>query len=163
MTATGTLPLGRRTYEEFAGFWPHQHSNVRFADYMNNTPKLVVSNTPKALEWQNSTLISGDVVQALARLKQQPGKNISINGRGSLVRALLRDNLLDELTTATAHRVRPTLGMRESCDVRIAWQVHVPLSSLGAGRCRRVGGGGGGVGDGGVRVAWRCRLRGPGQ
>jgi dihydrofolate reductase len=97
MAAADTMLLGRRTYEEFAAYWPHQSSDVPPADYMNNTPKLVVSTTLKTLEWQNSTLISGDVAQALSRLKQQPGKNIGITGSATLVRSLLRDNQLDEL------------------------------------------------------------------
>jgi dihydrofolate reductase len=97
MGAADTLLLGRRTYEEFASYWPHQGSDVEMADYMNNIPKLVVSNTLKTLAWQNSTLISGDVAGALRQLKQQPGKNLSITGSATLVRSLLRDNLLDEL------------------------------------------------------------------
>jgi dihydrofolate reductase len=64
---------------------------------MNNTPKLVVSHTLRSLEWQNSTLISGDVAQELRRLKEQPGTDISITGSATLVRSLLRDGLLDEL------------------------------------------------------------------
>jgi len=98
MAAADTMLLGRRTYQEFASYWPHQASDVPPADYMNNTPKLVVSTTLKApLEWQNSTLISGNVAQELTRLKQQPGKNIATTGSATLVRSLLRDNLLDEL------------------------------------------------------------------
>lgn len=93
-----TMLLGRVTYQEFAGFWPHQNSDeVEFADHMNNTPKLVVSNTLDTLDWQNSTLLSGDVNGQLRDLKQQPGKNIGITGSISLVRSLLRDGLLDEL------------------------------------------------------------------
>jgi dihydrofolate reductase len=98
MAAADTMLLGRVTYQEFASYWPHQsNDDVEIADYMNNTPKLVVSNTLKTLEWQNSTLVSGDVAAELTRLKQQPGKNIGITGSGTLVRSLLRDDLLDEL------------------------------------------------------------------
>jgi dihydrofolate reductase len=98
MAAADTMLLGRRTYQEFASYWPHQTSDVPPADYMNNTPKLVVSTTLKApLEWQNSTLISGNFAQELTRLKRQPGKNIATTGSATLVRSLLRDNLLDEL------------------------------------------------------------------
>src|SRR3712207_2906317 len=64
---------------------------------MNNTPKLVVSTTLDRVDWQNSTLIKDNVVEELTRLKQQPGKNISITGSATLVRSLLRDRLLDEL------------------------------------------------------------------
>ena len=95
--AGDTMLLGRKTYEEFASYWPQQGSEVEFAAHMNNTPKLVVSTTLDKLDWQNSTLIKGNVVEELSRIKQQPGKNINIIGSGTLVRSLLRDGLLDEL------------------------------------------------------------------
>jgi dihydrofolate reductase len=70
-----------------------------FTDYLNNTPKFVVSRTlEEPLEWQNSTLITGNVAEEIAKLKQQPGKDIGIVGSGTLVRSLLRNDLLDELT-----------------------------------------------------------------
>jgi len=98
MDASDTMLLGRKTYQEFAGFWPTASSDeMPIADYMNNTPKLVVSNTLDTLDWQNSTLVSGNVMEQLAEVKQQPGKDISVVGSGTLVRSLLRDNLLDEL------------------------------------------------------------------
>ncbi len=98
MAAADAMLLGRVTYQEFAGYWPHQNSDeMPFAAQMNETPKFVVSNSLHDVNWQNSTLISGDVVGELTRLKQQPGKNISITGSGTLVRSLLRENLLDEL------------------------------------------------------------------
>ena len=93
-----TMLLGRQTYEEFASYWPHQGSEVEFADHMNNTPKVVVSSTLKSVEaWQNSALIGGNVAEELTKLKQQSGKNISIVGSGTLVRSLLEQGLLDEL------------------------------------------------------------------
>jgi dihydrofolate reductase len=95
--AGDTMLLGRKTYEEFASYWPQQGSEVEFANHMNNTPKLVVSTTLDKLDWQNSTLIKGNVVEELSRIKQQPGKNINVIGSGTLVRSLLRDGLLDEL------------------------------------------------------------------
>jgi len=97
MAASDTMLLGRVTYQEFAGYWPHQGSDVEGADFMNNTPKLVVSTTLDTVEWQNSTLIKGNVVEELTKLKQQPGRNIAITGSATLVRSLLRDGLLDEL------------------------------------------------------------------
>jgi dihydrofolate reductase len=87
--------LGRRTYEEFAAYWPA--STDDFAGYMNDTPKYVVSNTLSTPEWQNSTLVTGDVVAELTRLKEEPGGNLGITGSGTLVRWLLRQGLLDEL------------------------------------------------------------------
>jgi len=100
MAAADAMLLGRVTYEEFAAFWPSQEGgeDQEFADYMNNTPKFVVSETlQEPLEWNNSTLIDGDVAEEIAELKQQPGKDISIVGSGTLVRSLLADGLLDEL------------------------------------------------------------------
>jgi dihydrofolate reductase len=97
--ATDTMLLGRVTYQEFASFWPQQSNDeMPIAAHMNNTPKVVVSETLDSVdEWQNSTLIKGNVVEELTRLKQQPGKNIGITGSGTLVASLLRAGLLDEL------------------------------------------------------------------
>jgi dihydrofolate reductase len=92
-----TMLLGRRTYEEFASYWPNQSSEEPFADVMNGTPKLVASTTLGSVDWQNSTLIEGDVVDALKGIKQGPGKDISITGSPTLVRSLLRAGILDEL------------------------------------------------------------------
>jgi len=98
MAASDTVLLGRRTYEEFAAYWPDKtDEDDPSADYINNTPKLVASTTLKAVEWRNSTIIGGDVAEELSTLKQQPGKDISITGSATLVRSLLRDGLLDEL------------------------------------------------------------------
>ena len=66
MAAADTMLLGGVTYQEFAGYWPQQGDDVEFADLMNNTPKLVVSTTLDSVEWQNSTLINGDVAEELA-------------------------------------------------------------------------------------------------
>ena len=99
MAAADTMLLGRVTYQEFASYWPYQNSaDQPFTDYLNNTPKFVVSTTlEEPLEWQNSTLIKGNVAEEIAKLKRQPGKDIGIVGSGTLVRSLLRDDLLDEL------------------------------------------------------------------
>lgn len=98
MAASDTMLLGRVTYQEFASYWPNQSTaDVPMADQMNATPKVVVSTTLKSVEWQNSTLITGNVAEELTKLKRQPGKNIGITGSGTLVRSLLRDGLLDEL------------------------------------------------------------------
>ncbi len=97
MATSDAMLLGRVTYQEFASYWPYQTSNDGpIADYINNTPKFVVSTTLDTVEWQNSTLIRGNVVEELTRLKQQPGKNITILGSGALVQSLLRDDLIDE-------------------------------------------------------------------
>jgi dihydrofolate reductase len=100
MAASDAMLLGRVTYQEFASYWPYQNSAEQpFTDYLNNTPKFVVSTTlEEPLQWQNSTLIEGNVAEEIATLKQQPGKDIGIVGSGALVRSLLRDGLLDQLT-----------------------------------------------------------------
>jgi dihydrofolate reductase len=100
MANSDAMLLGRVTYEAFAAFWPYQDRTEQpYTDYLNNTPKYVVSRTlDEPLEWQNSTLIKGDVAEEVSRLKEQPGKDISIVGSGALVRWLLRENLLDELS-----------------------------------------------------------------
>lgn len=98
MAASDAMLLGRVTYQEFAGFWADKTSDdAQSADYINNTSKFVVSTTLDTVEWQNSTLIEGDVAEGINSLKQQPGKDITIIGSGTLVRSLLQDDLLDEL------------------------------------------------------------------
>ena len=99
MAQADAMLLGRVTYQEFASYWPYQNSaDQPFTDYLNNTPKFVVSTTlEEPLEWQNSTLIQENVAEEIAKLKQQPGKSIGITGSGTLVRSLLQDDLLDEL------------------------------------------------------------------
>jgi dihydrofolate reductase len=91
------LLLGRRTYETFAASWPERGSEVPNADWMNNTRKYVASTTLESPEWNNSAVIEGDVAEAVARLKQEDGKDIMVNGSGALVRTLMRNHLLDEL------------------------------------------------------------------
>jgi dihydrofolate reductase len=89
--------LGRRTYFEFAELWPKQGSDVLMADFLNHSPKYVVSSTLKTLDWANSTLLTGNLTEALNKLKRQPGKDILIPGSPTLVRALVSAGLLDVL------------------------------------------------------------------
>jgi dihydrofolate reductase len=99
MAAADAMLLGRMTYQEFASYWPGVSSQDQpFADHMNNTPKYVVSRTlEEPLEWNNSTLIKGNVAEEISRLKRQPGKDIGITGSVTLVQTLLQEDLLDEL------------------------------------------------------------------
>ena len=99
MAAADAMLLGRVTYQEFASYWPGVSAEEEpFADYMNNTPKYVVSRTLEGpLEWNNSTLTKGNLVEEISRLKQQSGKNIGITGSVTLVQSLLQEDLLDEL------------------------------------------------------------------
>jgi dihydrofolate reductase len=98
MAASDALLLGRVTYEGMAAFWPHQPGGTPMVDYINSVRKYVVSATlEEPLEWNNSTLIKGNVAEEIIELKRQPGKDITILGSGALVRSLLREGLLDEL------------------------------------------------------------------
>ena len=96
MTHAGPLLFGRRTYEDFFSFWPHQTDNP-FTEVLDNTLKYVASTTLKEpLPWGNSALLEGDAAGAVARLKQEPGKDMVVLGSGELVRSLMRRNLVDE-------------------------------------------------------------------
>ena len=99
MAASDALLLGRATYQEFASYWPYQNSaDQPYTDYLNSTPKFVVSTTlEEPLEWQNSTLIKGNLAEEITELKRLPGKDITIIGSAALVQSLLADGLLDEL------------------------------------------------------------------
>ena len=99
MGQADAMLMGRMLYEEWSAFWPQQDSEENpIAARMNGIQKYVVSTTLEGpLGWNNSTLIGENVAEEISRLKQQPGKDISISGSGSLVRSLLKDGLIDEL------------------------------------------------------------------
>jgi len=95
--AQDAILLGRVTYQEWAPYWPTSKDEP-FASYINNIPKHVISTTLDKVEWNNSTLIKSSLPEEIARLKGQPGKNIGVAGSPTLVRSLLLNDLLDELT-----------------------------------------------------------------
>jgi dihydrofolate reductase len=96
MAGGGALLLGRRTYEDFAAFWPHQKDNP-FTEVLDNVQKYVASTTlEEPLPWRNSTLLAGDAAEAVAKLKQQPGKDLAVLGSGELVQSLMQHDLVDE-------------------------------------------------------------------
>jgi dihydrofolate reductase len=95
MAPNDALLLGRATYEGFAAAFGGQSGGM--ADQMNNTPKFVVSRTLTSADWQNSTVLSGDVAARITELKQQPGRGIGMSGSSILVAWLLRQGLLDRL------------------------------------------------------------------
>src|SRR5918992_3738121 len=99
MAASDAMLMGRVLYEEWVAFWPKQDPEENpVAARMNGVRKYVVSTTfEEPLEWNNTTLINADVAEEITKLKQLPGKDISISGSGALVRSLLQDDLLDEL------------------------------------------------------------------
>jgi dihydrofolate reductase len=90
------LLLGRVTYEGFAQAWPSMTDDIGFADKMNGMPKYVVSSTLDKADWNNSTLVRGDVAGEVARLKQQPGGDLLVNGSSRLVQTLMEHDLVDE-------------------------------------------------------------------
>jgi dihydrofolate reductase len=95
MQAADTLLLGRVTYQGFAAAFAE--STGPDAEAMNAYRKYVVSTTLERADWSNSSLISGNVVEEVTKLKQQEGQDIGMSGSGTLVQSLLRHNLIDEL------------------------------------------------------------------
>jgi dihydrofolate reductase len=89
--------LGRRTYEGFAAAWPSYTDQVGFADKMNSMPKYVVSKTLETANWNNSTILSGDLVDDVTRLKSEVDGVILVAGSAQLVQGLLEHDLVDEL------------------------------------------------------------------
>jgi dihydrofolate reductase len=93
---TGAMLLGRRTYEDFAAFWPKQEPNP-YTEALNNMQKYVASTTlQEPLPWMNSTLLKGDVARAVLGLKEQPDGDLVVLGSGELVRSLMPHGLVDE-------------------------------------------------------------------
>ena len=96
MQKSDALLLGRKTYQDFAVFWPSVPDEDPFGKIMNSIPKYIVSTTLNKAEWNNSTLIKGNIVEELSKLKQQPGQDINITGSGTLVHSLMQHDLIDE-------------------------------------------------------------------
>jgi dihydrofolate reductase len=98
MAEAGGFLLGRKTYEIFAGYWPTApEEEAAVADPLNSLPKYVASTTlTDPLAWQNSTVLRGDVAQAVAGLKGESGKDLHVIGSGELVQTLMHHDLVDE-------------------------------------------------------------------
>ena len=88
------LLLGRGTYEIFAAHWPYDEGPI--ADQLNSTRKHVASRTLSSVDWNNSTLITGDVAEYVAELKRQDGPEIQVHGSAGLIQTLLEHDLIDE-------------------------------------------------------------------
>ena len=114
MAQGGSLLLGRRTYEDFYRVWPSRTGNP-YTEVLNNTQKYVASATlTEPLPWANSTLLAGDAMEAVAKLRERPGKDLVILGSGVLIGSLVRHNLIDEfvllihpLVLGSGHRLFP--------------------------------------------------------
>jgi dihydrofolate reductase len=92
----GGLLLGRRTYEIFAAHWPNQPEDDPLAPTLNKLPKYVASRTLEApLEWENSTLLEGEVTDAVSKLREQPGGDLLVIGSGDFAKTLIQNDLVD--------------------------------------------------------------------
>jgi dihydrofolate reductase len=95
MAGNDAMLLGRQTYDEFAAYWPTADPSDPITAQMNGTPKYVVSTTLEKADWENSTVVNGDVKAELLTLKQD--KQLGVTGSATLVRWLLQEGLIDEL------------------------------------------------------------------
>lgn len=87
--------MGRYTYDIYAGTWPGRDGD--YADRINAMPKYVVSNTLKTASWANTTILAGDWIEAVTRLKQDPDLDLLMHGYGPVAKTLMRHGLLDQL------------------------------------------------------------------
>jgi dihydrofolate reductase len=94
---SAALLLGRVTYEGFARAWPSRTDEAGFAEKFNSMPKYVVSSTLKDPEWTNSTVLEGEPMEAVSKLKQEVDGDIVVHGSAQLVQTLLEHDLVDEL------------------------------------------------------------------
>ncbi len=91
------LLFGRRTYDIFADFWPKHKDEPHWGKPYDRAKKYVVSNKPHKLPWNNSELITGDVVTEINKLKSSDGRDLWIWGSGNLIQTLLKHNLIDRM------------------------------------------------------------------
>jgi dihydrofolate reductase len=120
IAAGSALLFGRRTYEDFYGFWPNQPQPNPFTDVLNRSQKYVASRTlSEPLPWENSTLLKGDAGDAVAELKAGSEEDLVVLGSGDLIETLMRHDLIDEYTVlihplvlGTGRRLFPDGGPR---------------------------------------------------
>ena len=96
MASTDAYLFGRKTYEKMAAYWPTAPEDDPIGRHMNGTTKYVASRTLRSVGWPGSTLIEGDVAEAVADLKGRPGGNIAVLGSGGLLETLHPHDLVDE-------------------------------------------------------------------
>jgi dihydrofolate reductase len=100
-----TVLLGRRTYDDWAAYWPGKEIEP-FSSFINPVEKFVVTSTPLADEWTNATVLAGDLVEAVTRLKEQSGGDIGVHGSIALTQALLEVELIDDLRLVVAPAIQ---------------------------------------------------------
>ncbi len=104
IAAQDAVLLGRRTYDEWADYWPTSDDEP-FASFINGAQKYVVSSTQPQTPWENTTVVDGSVVGFVRDLKEQPGDDIGVHGSIELARSLFRSGLVDELRLVIAPAV----------------------------------------------------------
>ena len=131
MATADTLLLGRKTYDSFAGAWPDREAageeDADMAKSLGDTRKIVVSNQDLQFTWRNSELLEGDLVDAVAALKNEPGGPIAMSGSVSIVRQLLAAGLLDEL-----HLLVHPIAVRKGMRLFDEGETPVPLTLISA-------------------------------
>jgi dihydrofolate reductase len=106
-----SLLLGRKTYEGFAAAWPERDRSDPFTDKINSMPKYVVSSTLTDPEWENTTVLSGDPIEEVSKLKDADAGPVLVNGSAQLVHALADADLVDEYR-AMVHPILVADGLR---------------------------------------------------
>jgi dihydrofolate reductase len=105
ISSQDTVLLGRRTYDDWAAFWPSSDIEP-FASFINSVEKFVFTSTTSELTWSNTTVVDGDLVEFVTDLKRQPGNDIGVAGSITLVHSLLEAGLVDELRLVIAPAVQ---------------------------------------------------------
>jgi dihydrofolate reductase len=106
----GAVLLGRRTYDEWSGYWPRSDEQP-FADFINNAPKYVVTSTPLGASWANAHAVAGPLPEIVLNLKARRHGDVGVHASISLARSLLAEGLVDELCLAVG-RVLDPVGPR---------------------------------------------------
>lgn len=127
MQSQSTLLFGRITYEMMASFWPTEQAIATMPEVaagMNNTQKIVVSRTLEKANWENTTVLKGDLIEEIKRLKQQSGNDITILGSGSIVTQLADAGLIDNYQfmidpVAIGQGVPAFNGLKDKLDLKL--------------------------------------------
>jgi dihydrofolate reductase len=101
IAAQDAVLLGRRTYDEWAAFWPTSEIEP-FASFINGVAKFVVTSTTPDETWSNTTVVDGGLVDFVTKLREQPGQDIGVHGSIALTQSLLAQGLVDELRLVIA-------------------------------------------------------------